>query len=64
MRKDALEAVKKESLKRGITSFAIEADPNAVPFYLRMGALKVGEVDSKRIPGRKVPVLRFDLRNI
>jgi GNAT superfamily N-acetyltransferase len=39
----------------------IEADPNAEPFYLAMGAIRVGSVPSGSIPGRELPLLEFDL---
>ena len=40
----------------------IEADPQAAPFYERMGATRAGTVPSDSIPGRVLPVLRFDLK--
>ena len=45
----------------GATSFRIEADPNAVAFYVRIGARLVGEVPSASIPGRVIPVLEADV---
>jgi GNAT superfamily N-acetyltransferase len=38
----------------------VVADPHAAGFYLRMGAVQVGEQPSK-IAGRCLPVLTFDL---
>lgn len=55
-------AVKEDALKRGIHFFTIEADPNAVPFYEKMGAEKIGEKESSVIPGRKIPILRFNFK--
>ena len=55
------QVVKKEAMDKGINSFTIEADPNAVPFYLDLGAQKAGEIESKVIPGRKIPLLKFIL---
>lgn len=55
------QAVKFELLRRGIKSFVIEADPNAVPFYQKIGAKKIGERASQTIPGRKLPVLKVEL---
>lgn len=55
-------AVKEDAIKRGIYSFTIEADPNAVPFYEKMGAKKIGEKESAVIVGRKIPILRFDFK--
>ena len=49
--------VKKEAEARGIKRFVIEADPNAVPFYLSLGAEKIGEKESTLIPGRFFPII-------
>jgi GNAT superfamily N-acetyltransferase len=44
---------------RGFTSLTIEADPNAEPFYLAMGAVPIG---ARRSPsGRDLPLLRLDV---
>ncbi|OXI28342.1 GNAT family N-acetyltransferase [Burkholderia sp. AU16741] len=53
------EAVRTEAAARGIKSFVIEADPNAAPFYLTLGAEKVGEKESSVVPGRFFPILRI-----
>ena len=46
----------------GASCLSIEADPNAEPFYLRMGAVRVGlrasEIEGQR---RELPLLAFDL---
>lgn len=55
------ESIKQDAILRGIKSFTIEADPNAVPFYLKLGAEKIGEKESTVIPGRMIPILRFTL---
>lgn len=55
------EAVKSTLIKKGVKSFIFEADPNAVSFYIKMGAQKIGEKESPVIPGRKIPILKFDL---
>ena len=45
---------------RGAHRIRIESDPNAEPFYAKMGARRVGEAPS--IPaGRMLPVLEYDL---
>ena len=49
--------VKKEAEARGIKRFVIEADPTAVPFYLSLGAEKIGEKESTLIPGRFFPII-------
>lgn len=46
----------------GHSALLLDADPGAEPFYLRHGALRVGESPSGSIPGRVLPRLRFDLR--
>jgi hypothetical protein len=57
------QAIKAGLLEVGVTSFVLEADPNAVPFYEKLGAIKIGEHDSESIPGRKIPVMRIELSN-
>jgi GNAT superfamily N-acetyltransferase len=46
----------------GVHSLTIEADPNAEPFYLHLGAVRTGviasEIEGKR---RELPVLEFKL---
>ena len=46
---------------RGVTNLRIEADPNAVPFYERMGATRIGVAPSTSVPGRDLPVLTIDV---
>lgn len=53
------ESVRTEAAARGIERFVIEADPNAAPFYLALGAEKIGEKESSVIPGRFFPILRI-----
>ncbi|GGF44131.1 N-acetyltransferase [Marmoricola endophyticus] len=43
----------------GMTSLFIDADPHAVGFYERAGAVHVGEVASGSISGRVLPQLRL-----
>jgi GNAT superfamily N-acetyltransferase len=45
----------------GCTRLLIEADPNAVPFYERQGAVRIGERPSASIPGRALPLLALGL---
>lgn len=45
----------------GATRLVIEADPGAEPFYLRIGALRIGETPSGSIPGRSLPLLEMQL---
>jgi len=46
----------------GASRLVIEADPDAAPFYRRMGAVDVGLAPSGSIPGRMLPKLAVDLR--
>lgn len=41
----------------GAETMTIESDPQAEPFYLAMGATRIGEAESGSIPGRKLPLL-------
>lgn len=47
----------------GITNFTIDGDPNAVPFYLKMGAFQIGSSPSGSIPGRMLPQFRYDIQS-
>jgi GNAT superfamily N-acetyltransferase len=47
--------------RAGFTALQIGADPNAVGFYERHGAVRIGEEPSASIPGRMLPVLELDL---
>ena len=40
--------------KLGATRLTIEADPDAAPFYRRMGAYDVGQAPSGSVPGRMI----------
>ena len=45
----------------GARSMPILADPNAAPFYERMGARFVSQAPSDAIPGRTLPLYEYDL---
>jgi GNAT superfamily N-acetyltransferase len=45
----------------GFTRLKIDADPNAEPFYLAMGARRIGAIPSDAIPGRSLPLLEVTL---
>ena len=47
----------------GASRMTIESDPDAAPFYRRMGAYDIGLATSGSIPGRTLPKLAFDLNN-
>lgn len=41
----------------GMERLHLDADPDAEPFYLRMGAVRVGETPSGSVPGRVLPAM-------
>jgi GNAT superfamily N-acetyltransferase len=45
----------------GFHRLTIASDPNAEPFYLARGAVRIGGVPSVSIPGRTLPLLAFAL---
>ena len=45
----------------GASALEIDADPNALGFYERMGAVLIGETPSTLIPGRMLPRLRISV---
>lgn len=47
---------------RGYALMEIAADPDAVPFYERMGAKVFSQIPSGSIPGRMLPLMRQQLR--
>jgi len=48
---------------QGYDTLVIEADPDAAPFYARMGAVPAGSAPSGSIPGRVLPRLTYGLRD-
>jgi GNAT superfamily N-acetyltransferase len=52
-----------EAARLGAEIVAIESDPNAEPFYLRMGAVRVGEVQAPMdgAPNRVLPLLEIQV---
>jgi GNAT superfamily N-acetyltransferase len=45
----------------GFERLTIDADPNAEPFYLAMGAIQIGATPSGSIPGRMLPLLAITI---
>jgi GNAT superfamily N-acetyltransferase len=45
----------------GVREITIDADPNAEGFYLKMGAVRIGEAESTAISGRMLPLMRMSL---
>ena len=52
-----------QATSRGADRLVIEADPDAAPFYRRMGAEDCGLAPSVSIPGRMLPKLVKELRS-
>ncbi|MFJ1543803.1 GNAT family N-acetyltransferase [Streptomyces sp. NPDC088246] len=50
-----------EARRLGFARLTIDADPNAEPFYLAMGAVRIGATPSGSIPGRELPLLEVGL---
>lgn len=50
-----------EARRLGANELHIEADPGAEPFYLKMGAKRIGVAPSQSIPGRTLPLLVLPL---
>ena len=51
-----------EACRLGSDRLMIEADPQAAPFYKRMGAKTVGTAPSASIPGRELPLLEYRIK--
>ena len=51
----------REARRLGATRMTIEADPDAAPFYKRVGARRIGRAPSGSIPGRFLPLLEYSL---
>lgn len=45
----------------GACALSILADPHAELFYIRMGAVRVGDAPSDAVPGRMLPLLSYRL---
>jgi len=46
---------------KGARRLIILSDPNAAAFYARMGAVEIGDAPSDAIPGRRLPLLRYEI---
>jgi len=55
------EAAVRLARRLGYRRMAILADPNAAPFYERMGARFVRNAPSDAVPGRTLPLYEYDL---
>ena len=47
--------------KKGGRALKIVADPNAEAFYAHMGARRIGDEASSYIPGRRLPLMTYEL---
>ncbi|MFE6865510.1 GNAT family N-acetyltransferase [Kitasatospora sp. NPDC057692] len=56
-----MDHLRAEAAALGFERITVEADPNAEPFYLAMGAVRTGTVPSGSIPGRELPLLTLHL---
>jgi GNAT superfamily N-acetyltransferase len=45
----------------GASAVELDADPNALGFYQRMGMVHVGDTPSTLVPGRSLPRMRLEL---
>lgn len=48
-----------EARRLGVDTLIVEADPDAVPFYSRMGCTRAGSAPSGSVPGRMLPRLVY-----
>ncbi|MFD7453766.1 GNAT family N-acetyltransferase [Kitasatospora sp. NPDC059827] len=55
------EEVRDRARAVGLRRFTVDADPNAEPFYLAMGAVRIGSTPSGSVPGRELPLLEVEL---
>ncbi|MFJ8625811.1 GNAT family N-acetyltransferase [Kitasatospora sp. NPDC093550] len=53
--------IRERASELGLRRFTIESDPHAEPFYLGMGATRIGGVPSGSVPGRELPLLALEL---
>jgi GNAT superfamily N-acetyltransferase len=58
--KALLDAAKAVAHQSGFRELVVHADPHAETFYLRQGAVRIGQVPSGSIPGRLLPLLRLE----
>lgn len=45
----------------GICSITIHSEPHAEKFYERMGAVRIGEIESSVFPGRRLPLMEYEI---
>ncbi|MEV6972321.1 GNAT family N-acetyltransferase [Kitasatospora sp. NPDC093806] len=55
-----MEHLRAQAPALGFRRLTIAADPHAEPFYLAMGAVRIGTIPSGSIPGRELPLMALD----
>ena len=53
------ESVIQTAREIGLDEFTIDSDPHAEEFYRKMGAVRIGEVESTVFRGRKLPLMKM-----
>ncbi|MGW3040903.1 GNAT family N-acetyltransferase [Kitasatospora sp. NPDC001159] len=53
--------VRDEARALGLRRLTVDSDPHAEPFYLAMGATRIGSTPSGSIPGRELPLMEVEL---
>jgi len=53
-----------QAKKMGCTTLVIQSDPHAEKFYLAMGAVVLGEQESKSVSGRYLPMMSYALDSL
>ncbi|WP_405359924.1 GNAT family N-acetyltransferase [Kitasatospora sp. NBC_00085] len=56
-----VEHLRAQATALGFRRLTIDADPYAEPFYLAMGATRIGTTPSESIPGRELPLLALEI---
>jgi GNAT superfamily N-acetyltransferase len=49
--------------RRGVIKITIASDPNAVEFFLSLGARQIGTAQSESVAGRSLPLLEYLLEH-
>jgi GNAT superfamily N-acetyltransferase len=50
-----------QAAESGFERLTIDSDPHAEPFYLAMGAKRIGSTPSGSIPGRELPLMAVEV---
>lgn len=52
-----------QARQRGAHKMMIHSDPYAEKFYIKMGAVKIGDVPSRSVEDREIPLLEYVLKS-